>query len=151
VRMGIPDQWKIRPSDDPLPHQSVAFLKENGLKGNLWVPLHWGGYALFHLYPALKVSIDGRWGMLYPLPVMADNMTFAYKGTGGKWKEILTRHHADYALVEKGNPAFPEMHADADWVWAYGEESGGLFIKKEVLAAMHRPIRMPVKRAAAWP
>ncbi len=151
VRLGFPDQWNIRPGKDTLPHHSVAFLQENGLKGNLWVPLHWGGYALFHLYPAIKVSIDGRWGMLYPLPVMADNMTFAYKGTGGKWKEMLARYHADYALVEVGNPALPEMLADKNWVWAYSEESGGLLIKKEVLAVMPRPIRLPIRKAAVWP
>jgi hypothetical protein len=151
IRMGIPDRWKVRLSNDPLPHQSVAFLKANGLKGNLWVPLHWGGFTLFHLYPAIKVSIDGRWGMLYPLPVMEDNMVFAYKGTGGKWKEILERYDAAYALVEKGNPAFSEMLKDTDWVWVSGEESGGLLMKKETIKKLRRPLQIPGKTIATWP
>ena len=131
--ISIPQPWKIRTDKDPLPLQSVAFLKTNNLNGNLWTPLHWGAYALFHLYPNIKVSIDGRWAMLYPHNVMQDNMDFAYHGTDGRWKKLLEKYGADFALVEAGNPALQEMNQDKNWVWGFREDSCLLLVKQELI------------------
>ncbi|MDM8539984.1 hypothetical protein QUF90_02750 [Desulfococcaceae bacterium HSG9] len=130
---GMSQPWKIQTDKDPLPFQSVAFLKTNNFKGNLWTPLHWGAYALFHLYPDIKVSIDGRWAMLYPHNVMQDNMDFAYHGTGGRWKKLLEKYGADFALVEAGNPAIQEMSQDKNWVWGFQEDACQLLVKKELI------------------
>ncbi len=130
---GISQPWKIRTDNDPLPYQSVQFLKEKSFKGNLWTPLHWGAYALFHLYPNIKVSIDGRWAMLYPQKVMQDNMDFAFNGTNGRWKKLLEKYKADFALVEMENAAIMEMKHDPGWVWYLEEAACGLLIKKDLL------------------
>jgi len=129
---GISQPWKIRTDNDPLPFQSVHILKKKAIRGNLWTPLHWGAYALFHLYPNIKVSIDGRWAMLYPHNVMQDNMDFAYNGTNGRWKKLLEKYGADFALVEAGNPAIQEMNQDKNWVWGFREETCQLLVKKEL-------------------
>ena len=148
---GFPERWQIRIGKDPLPVQSTAFIKANAFKGNLWVPLHFGGYVLFHLYPDIKVSIDGRWTMVYPRKVMIDNMTFAFNGTGGKWKEVLKTYGADFALVEAKNPAIREMAKDPDWQWVFSETSTGLLVKNDYLSTVHLPLRIPLKEAPAWP
>ena len=149
--MGMSQPWKIQTDKDPLPFQSVEFLKTNKFKGNLWTPLHWGAYALFHLYPNIKVSIDGRWAMLYPHDVMQDNMNFAYHGTNGRWKKLLEKYGADYALVEKGNPALIEMKHDSDWVLGFGEDTCRLLIKREIIASHHTPIIIPPQKKKSWP
>jgi hypothetical protein len=113
--LGVKDGWNLQTRKDPLPVKAVSYLQNNNIEGNLWLPLHWGGYALYHLYPSIKVSIDGRWAMTYTHKVMQDNMDFSYNGTSGKWKQILNKYSADYVLVEPSNPVLPEMMKDADW------------------------------------
>lgn len=108
-------------------------MEANEIQGNLWVPLHFGGYVLYHLSPHIRVSIDGRWAMVYPRSVMRDAMTFAHAGTNGRWKRILTHYNADFALVEPGNPALPEMLQDSQWRLLFKEETCGLFVKRAVL------------------
>jgi hypothetical protein len=148
---GFQTGWKVQVGDDPLPVKTVAFLKENRLTGNLWVPLHFGGYAMFHLHPQMKVSIDGRWAMVYPRQVMQDNMAFAYDGTGGKWKRLLEKYRARFALVEPGNPAIYEMNQDPDWMWLIKEPSCGLLIRKDDLVSMTAPLKQPKMHLPAWP
>ena len=151
IAMGLPDKWEVSIGKDPLPVQAVAFLKENHVKGNLWVPLHFGGYALFHLYPDVKVSIDGRWAMVYPRQIMQDNMEFSFRGTGGRWKQVLEKYGANLALVEKGNPAMKEMDQDLDWVWIFSDTTGKLLIKKSYLSSLHLPLRIPQIKPFSWP
>jgi len=131
IRMGIPDTWRIQNYNDPLPLASVQYLKQSGFKGNLWVPLHWGGYAIYHLYPHVKVSIDGRWATVYSDEVMKDNMIFAFEGNSGVWKQILEKYSADAALVERDNPAFYEMGNDPHWRWKITGKDEALLMKKE--------------------
>jgi hypothetical protein len=140
VAMGLPDNWQIHAGKDPLPVQTVAFLKQNHLKGNLWVPLHYGGYALSRLYPDIKVSIDGRWAAVYSQQVMADHMIFSFRGTKGKWKKLLEKYGADLAMVEPANPALAEMHQDLDWVWIFREPAAVLLIKKDYLLSLNQPL-----------
>ena len=117
----------------------------------MWVPLHWGGYVIYHLNPQIRVSIDGRWTTAYPLDVRKDNIEFAYRGTGGRWKELLDKYGADFALVEKDNPALKEMSENPDWVWVFIEACGGLLVKKDYSASLSAPLKMPEKISYAWP
>jgi hypothetical protein len=130
IILGIPDKWEMDMEKNPLPVRLVHFLKVNEIKGNLFVPLHWGGYALFHLYPNIRVSIDGRWSMVYPREVMEDTMTFAYEGQNKKWKECLRKYDADFALVEPGNPALGEMVHDPEWTIVVSYTEGCILAKK---------------------
>ncbi|MEA1935982.1 MAG: hypothetical protein U9M96_04060 [Thermodesulfobacteriota bacterium] len=151
VCLGIPEKFCIRVDNDPLPVQSVVFIKKNNLKGNLWVPLHWGGYVLYHLYPDIKVSIDGRWAMVYPHDVMKDNMEFAYEGIGNKWKRILEKNDATFALVETSNPSFVEMGKDHDWKFIFKEKVCGILVKSKFLELRDKQFIISQKKLPAWP
>ena len=148
---GIPGKWQISIGADPIPAHSITFLKENNVKGNLWVPLQFGGYALFHLHPDMKVSIDGRWAMVYQPLIMQDNIDFAFHGTEGRWKKILEKYEADFALVEAGNPAIKEMGNDLDWIWIFAENDSKLLIKKEHLTSLRLPLKTPPIKPYSWP
>ncbi len=151
VFMGIPHTWRIDVEEDSLPIQLVHFMETNGMKGNLFLPLHWGGYALFHLYPEVRVSIDGRWGMVYPHEVMADAMAFAYEGENGQWKTLLNKYRADFALVETGNRASSEMAADPEWAIVVSYPEGSLLVKKKWLGALPHPLKIPDRKEPSWP
>src|SRR5262249_27057667 len=42
------------------PARAVALIRESGVDANLAIDFDWGEYALYHLSPAVKVSVDGR-------------------------------------------------------------------------------------------
>ena len=51
---------------DTLPAGAVDFLRREGRRGTLWNEYVWGGYLIWHLYPELRVSIDGRMAVYGP-------------------------------------------------------------------------------------
>jgi hypothetical protein len=106
---------------------------------------------MFHLYPDIRVSIDGRWAMVYNRHIMRASMDFSYQGTGGKWKKILEKYGANAAMVEAGNPAIEEMNRDPDWSWLFLEKHVGLLVKNDYLPSLSSPLRLPEETPPAWP
>lgn len=47
------------------PRNGVHFLKEKGIKGNVFNTYAFGGYIIYNIYPECKPAIDGR--LCYPL------------------------------------------------------------------------------------
>lgn len=133
IWQAVPKRFGITIGSDPLPVNEVEHLKAINFKGNLWTPLHWGAYSLFHLYPNVKVSLDGRWTTAYPLKVMEDNMKFAYRGDKNVWENILDQYSADAALVEYDNPVIQEMKHSMTWRFVLLGEAGGLLIRNSLL------------------
>ena len=41
------------------PQKAVEFIQHNRQNGNIFAPMHWGGYLIFY-YPEKKVFVDGR-------------------------------------------------------------------------------------------
>lgn len=74
------------------PVKAVAWLNENGVKGNFFTEYAWGGY-LDWKFPQTKIFIDGRmatWKWKSPDPKYSDYVfgeyeDIAYKGKGKKW------------------------------------------------------------------
>ena len=58
------------------PCGSVKFLRENHLRGNLFLPLWWGAFATWELYPAVLVSMDGRNLSLFDDSLILENLNF---------------------------------------------------------------------------
>lgn len=106
--ISIPKTLELK-YEEPMPEKTVAFLKEKNIKGNMILPLHLGGYVMYHLYPNIKVSIDGRWATIYSQETMKDSHDFSYNSTNGAWKNILRKYDANYVLLEKSNPAYDEI------------------------------------------
>ena len=51
---------------DTLPAGAAEFLRREGRRGTLWNEYVWGGFLIWHLYPELRVSIDGRMAVYGP-------------------------------------------------------------------------------------
>jgi len=148
---GMSAPWGITADRDPLPITSVALLRSNAIAGRLWVPLHWGAYAVYHLNPAVTVSIDGRWAMVYPRSVMADHEAFSHSGDDGRWKTILERYGAQMVLVAPDTPVAASMAGDPDWVLILKEASAGLFFHRSFLKTLSHPLAPPSRPTTAWP
>lgn len=118
---------EIREGTPSLPVQAVALIQSAALgPANLAVDFNWGEYAIWHLGPAVKVSVDGRRETVYSDEIYRQNMAFMY-GTG-KWDELIDGHPTDLVLVSKKRPAHNLMLLKPGWVTVYEDSLSALFV-----------------------
>mgnify|MGYP001567550580 CR=1 FL=1 len=110
------------------PREAMALLKESGISGNMAVDFAWGEYAIWHLGPRIKVSIDGRRETAYSPEVQGENLRFL-RGTDG-WSDLIDRPETDLVLVRRGAAAFERMEGRPEWALVDGSPAGGLFARK---------------------
>ena len=81
------------------PVAAIRFLKVNQIKGKLLLPFDWGEYAIWHLYPGCKVSIDGRFRTVYPEPVIRDHFISDHDWNG--WEKLIEEYPSDILLAHQ--------------------------------------------------
>lgn len=138
VGLGLPNFGCIR-LDPQLggsyPARAIALLKQSGISGNLAVHFDWGEYALWHLSPRIKVSLDGRRETVYSDDIYRENWEF-HLGTGD-WDALLREHETQLALVSKKYPVFNLMRLVPGWSLVYEDPLSGLFVQRGSLLAEH--------------
>lgn len=98
-----------RNPNDRFPEASIQYLRDHGPGGNLATPFNWGQYAIYHLHPKFRVSLDGRYDTVYPLETFVDFQLKAYRGV--EWEEILRNYGTDFVLVPKDSPLDDRLEA----------------------------------------
>ena len=112
---------------DEYPVGALQFVRAHALSGNLAVPLDWGGYALWHVAPTVKVSLDGRFATVYPTDVIEDNFAFYSGAATGDTTALLDRYDTTLALVPHGLPtALPYR---VGWHLVYHDDVADLFAR----------------------
>jgi hypothetical protein len=119
---------RIDPRAVAVPTAAIALLKEAGIAGNLAIHFDWGEYALWHLGPRIKVSVDGRRETVYSAKVYDENLNFM-NGTGD-WEAILRNYETGLALVSKSFPVFNLMKLKPDWILVYDDPEAALFVRR---------------------
>jgi hypothetical protein len=71
----VDEQWAPEP-------EAVSYVKSAGLRGNMLTFFDWGEYALWHLSPDVKVSMDGRRETIYSDKVIAEHFAI-YRNAPG--------------------------------------------------------------------
>ena len=131
------DLWRARglviyaAADYPV--GALHFLREHGVHGNLALPLDWGGYALWHAAPAVRVSLDGRFATVYPPPVVEDNFAFFRGDTGAGADRLLDAYDTTLVLVPHGVPTSVDRRPD--WQLLYSDSVTTLFGRTGTRAA----------------
>ncbi len=110
------------------PARSIALLKESGLSGNLAVHFGWGEYAIWHLAPWFKVSVDGRRETVYSDRIYRENTKFTWGRDD--WDALLQNHETHLALVSKKFPVFNLMKLMPSWPLVYEDPLSGLFVRQ---------------------
>jgi hypothetical protein len=106
------------------PSGAVSFLSANRVEGNLYNPIEWGGYLLWHVRPELKIAVDGRSSMVYPRDVLRDAYLF-YCGEASP--DLPIRQGADFVLLATSNPVARSMADDRLWSAVYQDDEAVLF------------------------
>jgi hypothetical protein len=129
---------------DPYPVGAISYMKEHRLSGNILADFQWGEYVIWHMPPASKVFIDGRYDTVYPPKVIDDYMAFTNGEVGGK--ELLVNYPHDFVLVgPKNDPPYKLVIAQPGWKEIYRDDSCVLFARDTSAAAKIAPISVSVK------
>jgi hypothetical protein len=93
----------------PFPAEAVRFLDRSGGSGTLLNEYGWGGYLIWHLYPAYRVSIDGRMAVYGPARFL-QHVTVTELRPG--WREVVARLDPTLALLDTASPLARALRAD---------------------------------------
>jgi len=83
-----------------LPLQSVEYLRQHDLPGQMFNSYNWGGYLIWALYPDKPVFVDGRTDLYAFNGVLDDYVQVQLVSPG--WQEILDRYNVGYVVTEEG-------------------------------------------------
>jgi len=110
------------------PTQAADFLDRNGIRGNVAVAFDWGEYFIWKLYPAARVSIDGRYTTAYPMEVIEDSWEWM-RGEQG-WTRLLEKYPTEIAVTKRRHPVTSLMRRDPEWVYIYSDPISFVFVRK---------------------
>lgn len=115
------------------PAQSVPFLKDANLQGQMFNYYAWGGYLIWKLYPRYQVFIDGR--------ALDDRLFADYKqieaGNQGEYDQLLERYQVDFAVIPMQNvdgsllPIFTQMYRNPRWLPVYSDLRTAIFVRNQ--------------------
>jgi hypothetical protein len=89
-----------------VPDQEIPLaLKEQDAEGRLVLPYSWGHYAIWHLGPRLRVSIDGRRETIYSERALAEQ------------DAVMPAEPSGTSFIERTQP---------EYVWLPNEEAAGM-------------------------
>ena len=118
--------WDLRLDAASMPEpEAVAFLKDQPAGARVLVWFNWGEYAIWHLSPRIRVSIDGRRETVYSDEVQSRHFDFYFDRRGG-----ATLPHdlaADYVWIPRILPAARRLRTDSGWTILYDGKQSVIF------------------------
>jgi hypothetical protein len=132
------------------PVRSVQWIKDQQLSGHLLTDFNWGSYALWQLYPACLVAIDGRFEETYSVATYEQIDTFF--AHGNSWDRILSEQPPDLILINRGyQKTALALQARSDWSKLYEDEVAILFISRAYLEKMQQEYQQTLDFSAPIP
>jgi hypothetical protein len=133
---------RIEPFYFGFPARAVALLKQSRIQGNMAVPFDWGEYVIWHLGPAVQVSIDGRRETVYSDERYQQSHDFA-RGNAA-WDRLLTTGPpTDLVLLPNGSPVVAFLSRTPGWLPLY-QDSFCVIFAREGFPDLDRIVRTPV-------
>jgi len=123
--------------DVSFPEPAARFVKESGIRGNMFNMYDWGGYLIWRMYPGSKVFIDGR-----QLDVDAYSMMEPIvSGTGQLmgapyYRSVFNAFQVRYVLIPpayvRGEmlPLSEKLMKDPDWAPVFYDMFSIVFVKR---------------------
>jgi hypothetical protein len=118
--------WELRVPQPVYPVGAVEYLAKQRFQGNVLVPFRLGAYVSWKLYPAVKVSLDGRYEEVYPDHVMREIFNFYEAGEG--WHATLDAYPTDAVIAPRDAPVCDKMRETA-WAAAYQDKDFVLYAR----------------------
>jgi hypothetical protein len=122
----------------PYPIEAVARLKAARVAANLAIDFNWGEFAIWHLGPNVKVSMDGRRETVYSQDILNEYLQFESGRIG--WDRLLDRSETEFALVRAQSASYLGLKSKPGWVLIHDDHVSGLFVRSD------SPWREPLSR-----
>ena len=120
------DGFSLRLPANSCPVAAVRFLRQESFRGNLLVPFNYGSYALWHLRGHMRVSMDGRYDLVYtPATYRRVDDFFAARAS---WPTLLTTPRPDAILLPIADPVYAKLDARPDWRQVYRDANDAVFL-----------------------
>jgi len=112
------------------PQGAVTYLQEKNVRGNLLVPFNYGSYALWNLRGQMRVSMDGRYDLVYSPKTYkrVDDFFFAR----GDWHDLLNSPAPDAILVPIADPVYKKLKTEPGWDEVYRDDTDAVFLPLRV-------------------
>jgi hypothetical protein len=118
--------WDLRVPQPIYPVGAVEYLAEQRFQGNVMVPFRLGAYVSWKLYPAVKVSLDGRYEEVYSDQMMREGFNFYEAGSG--WRATIDAYPTDLVLAPRAAPVCDQMR-QTEWVAVYVDNDFVLYAR----------------------
>jgi hypothetical protein len=115
------------------PVGAVAFMRQHDLHGNILSNFASGEYLIWHLAPASRVFIDGRYDTVYPQKVINQYLDFINGRPDAL--SVLQAYPHDFVLIPGDGPALGVMRQAAQWKLVYSDKHWLLFARADSAAA----------------
>lgn len=108
------------------PVDAMRYVRSEGLRGNMAVPLDWGGYVLWHGTPEVRVSLDGRFATVYPPAAVTSNFAFYGDGPSSEATRLIDQYGATMVLAPAGWRT--AAHGRPSWEVRYRDDVAELLV-----------------------
>ncbi len=110
------------------PVQAVDYLEGQNVHGRLLVPLNYGSYALWRLRGRMRVSMDGRYDLVYrPETYQKVDDFFSARG---EWNTLLHSPAPDAILLPVNDAVYPKLKALEGWTEAWHSATDAVFLPR---------------------
>ncbi|MDO9559728.1 MAG: hypothetical protein Q7I89_08590 [Syntrophales bacterium] len=120
--------FKIVTPQSNFPVGAVKWVMQNNVKGNILPHFDWGEFLIWHLYPACRVAMDGRYETVYGDHVRKEYFDFLQGRPD--WKVFLQKYRHDMVLIKANTRTHSLMQNDPEWRVAYMDHESVLFMRK---------------------
>jgi hypothetical protein len=111
---------------EQFPQKAVAFLRASNYPRKVFVYYDWGGYAIWKLYPAYRVFVDGR-ADLYGDDLLRQFKTAVQLRTG--WREVLDSWQVEAVLVPPSCALAQALLLDRNWHAEFSDSKAILLLR----------------------
>jgi hypothetical protein len=122
------DGLRLVYSDESAPVEAVNFLKQAGVRGNLLTPFNLGSYAMWALRGRMRVSMDGRYDLVYKPETFARVDDFFRAKPDGQ--SLLTDPKPDAILVPESVAIYPQLKQNPAWIEAFHGTNNAVFLPR---------------------
>jgi hypothetical protein len=110
------------------PVEAVAYLQRENIRGKLLVPFNYGSYALWELRGKMRVSMDGRYDLVYkPETYRRVDDFFSARGN---WPNLLPDPAPDAILVPRNAGVYFKLLNEPRWTEAWHDPWDAVFLPR---------------------
>jgi hypothetical protein len=127
---------------EPEPH-AARFVKANRLEGRMLTNFNWGEYAIWHLNPRIKVSMDGRRETVYSETLVTRHNAL-YQGKAGALT-LVDDLEPDYVWLPRDLPPLSNLE-DRGWTRIFDGPKSTILSRKPVVVQAVPELPTPGRR-----